>query len=52
MDKLQALLPMDKLQAFLPSGEKGYLPYYLFVVSCSLPAALPQRQHLSSIGLN
>lgn len=24
---------MDKLQAFLPSGEKGYLPYYLFVVS-------------------
>ncbi|KAK4044083.1 hypothetical protein C8A01DRAFT_12445 [Parachaetomium inaequale] len=24
---------MDKLQAFLPSAEKGYLPYYLFVVS-------------------
>ncbi|KAK4126510.1 hypothetical protein N657DRAFT_689020 [Parathielavia appendiculata] len=24
---------MDKLQAFLPSGEKGYLPYYLFVIS-------------------
>jgi hypothetical protein len=24
---------MDKLQEFLPSGEKGYLPYYLFVVS-------------------
>lgn len=24
---------MDKLQAILPSGEKGYLPYYLFVVS-------------------
>ncbi|KAK0636501.1 hypothetical protein B0T17DRAFT_613222 [Bombardia bombarda] len=24
---------MDQLKAFLPSGEKGYLPYYLFVVS-------------------
>lgn len=24
---------MEKLQEFLPSGEKGYLPYYLFVVS-------------------
>ncbi|KAL2193634.1 hypothetical protein P885DRAFT_72023 [Corynascus similis CBS 632.67] len=24
---------MDKLQEFLPSGEKGLLPYYLFVVS-------------------
>ncbi|KAK4240519.1 hypothetical protein C8A03DRAFT_13156 [Achaetomium macrosporum] len=24
---------MDKFKAFLPSGEKGYLPYYLFVVS-------------------
>ncbi|KAL2164894.1 hypothetical protein VTH06DRAFT_190 [Thermothelomyces fergusii] len=24
---------MDKLQQFLPSAEKGYLPYYLFVVS-------------------
>ncbi len=23
---------MDKIQAYLPSGEKGYLPYYLFVV--------------------
>ncbi len=31
---------MDKLQAFLPSGEKGYLPYYLFVVS---PAARPRH---------
>ncbi|KAK3294360.1 uncharacterized protein B0H64DRAFT_185349 [Chaetomium fimeti] len=24
---------MDKIQEFLPSGEKGYLPYYLFVIS-------------------
>ncbi|KAL2258409.1 hypothetical protein VTK26DRAFT_8289 [Humicola hyalothermophila] len=24
---------MDQLKALLPSGEKGYLPYYLFVVS-------------------
>ncbi|KAK4110925.1 hypothetical protein N656DRAFT_799644 [Canariomyces notabilis] len=24
---------MDKLQSFLPSAEKGYLPYYLFVIS-------------------
>ncbi|KAJ4289439.1 ergosterol biosynthesis protein [Collariella sp. IMI 366227] len=24
---------MDVLKAFLPSAEKGYLPYYLFVVS-------------------
>ncbi len=24
---------MDKILEFLPSGEKGYLPYYLFLVS-------------------
>ncbi|KAL2022890.1 hypothetical protein VTK56DRAFT_4421 [Thermocarpiscus australiensis] len=24
---------MDQLKSFLPSGEKGHLPYYLFVVS-------------------
>ncbi|KAK3389640.1 hypothetical protein B0H63DRAFT_445822 [Podospora didyma] len=23
---------MDQIQAYLPSGEKGYLPYYLFVI--------------------
>lgn len=24
---------MDRVLQFLPSAEKGYLPYYLFVVS-------------------
>ena len=32
---------MDKIQAFLPSGEKGYLPYYLFVVRCFLQHSNP-----------
>lgn len=25
---------MDKIQEFLPTAEKGYLPYYLFMVRC------------------
>lgn len=31
---------MDQLKAFLPSAEKGYLPYYLFVVR-RVPNILP-----------
>ena len=35
---------MDKIQEFLPSGEKGYLPYYLFVVRCFF--STPRRSEL------
>jgi hypothetical protein len=35
---------MDQLKAFLPSGEKGYLPYYLFVVRND-----PRSSQLTSI---
>ncbi len=35
---------MDKIQAYLPSGEKGYLPYYLFVV-CDLPQPSNRFNH-------